>query len=64
VLVLSYEEMHADLAAVVEKVADFLAVRLTAKQVADVVGHCSLDSMRSNPMTNASSMPSIAGEGR
>ena len=59
VLILSYEEMQADLAAVVGKVATFLEVVLTAEQVAAIAGHCSLDSMRSNPMTNASSMPAI-----
>jgi len=63
-LVLSYEEMHADLGAVVLAVAAFLGRELSAAQVAAIAGHCSLESMRANPMTNASSMPANPGEGQ
>jgi len=64
VLVLSYEEMHADLQSVTHQVARFLNKELTDAQVESIVQHCSLDSMRANPMTNASAMPAIAGEGQ
>ena len=64
VLVLSYEAMHADLQSVTHQVARFLNKELTDAQVESIVQHCSLDAMRSNPMTNASAMPAIAGEGQ
>ena len=53
VLVLSYEEMHADLQSVTHQVARFFNKELTDAQVESIVQHCSLDSMRANPMTNA-----------
>lgn len=50
ILVLSYEQMHADLDGVVRSVAAFVGKELTQDQVAAIGAHCSLDSMRSNPM--------------
>ena len=62
VLFLTYEEMHADLSAVVRKVAAFLGKELTAAQVATVAEHCQFGQMRRNPTTNAAQMPKVAGE--
>ena len=62
VLLLTYEEMHAELPAVVLKVAAFLGKELTAQQVADIAEHCDFQQMRRNPATNASQMPKVAGE--
>ena len=46
VLVLSYEQMHHDLSAVVRKVAGFLGARLSEEQVATIVFHCSFKQMK------------------
>jgi len=62
VLLLSYEDLHTDLPAAVEKVAAFLGRALTPAQVQTVVGHCGFDAMRANPMTNASHMARVEGE--
>ena len=64
ILIVSYEQMHADLGAVVRLVAAFLGRELGPDQVKNVVEHCSFKCMRANPMTNASSMPSNPGEGQ
>lgn len=62
VLFLTYEEMHADLPAVVRKVAAFLGKKLTATQVAAIAEHCEFGQMSRNPTTNAAQMPKVAGE--
>lgn len=64
VLLLSYEDMHADLEGVVRKVASFLGKELNEEQITGIASHCTLDNMRSNPMTNASAMPALKGEGQ
>ena len=46
VLLLTYEQMHADLPGVVRTVAEFLGVRLSEAQVATVAFHCSFDEMK------------------
>mmetsp|Transcript_76188 Transcript_76188/g.153048 ORF Transcript_76188/g.153048 Transcript_76188/m.153048 type:complete len:338 (-) Transcript_76188:203-1216(-) len=62
VLLLTYEEMHADLPAVVLQVAAFLGKDLTAMQVAAIAEHCQFQRMKRNPATNAALMPKVAGE--
>ena len=62
VLLLTYEEMHADLPTVVSRVAAFLGKELTAQQVTTIVEHCQFQQMKSNPATNAAQMPKVAGE--
>jgi len=64
ILFLTYEEMHFDLSQVVRKVCSFLKKDLSEKQVEAIVEHCSFSQMRSNPMTNASKMGRIKGEGK
>jgi len=64
ILFLTYEEMHSDLSEVVRKVGSFLSKDLSKKQVEAIVEHCSFRQMRSNPMTNASKMERIKGEGK
>ena len=63
VLVLTYEDMHRDLSAVVAKVAVFLGKTLCGNQVAAICDHCRFEQMRANPMTSAASMPKVVGEG-
>ena len=62
VLLLTYEMMHADLPAVVLRVAAFLGKELTSQQVAAIVEHCQFQRMKQNPATNAAQMPKVAGE--
>ena len=62
VLLLTYEEMHADLPAAVRRVAAFLGKALTAPEVAAIAEHCQFGQMRSNPATNAAHMPKVPGE--
>jgi hypothetical protein len=62
VLFLTYEEMHADLPAVVRRVAAFLGKEMTPVQVAAIAEHCRFDQMRRNPTTNAAQMPKVVGE--
>ena len=62
ILLLTYEQMHVDLPAVIAKVADFLGKTLTAGQVALIADHCQFQQMKQNPMTNAAQMPKVAGE--
>jgi len=52
VLLLTYEDMHADLTGVVHKVASFLGKELTPQQVAVIVEHCQFQQMNQNPMTS------------
>ncbi|EOD27628.1 hypothetical protein EMIHUDRAFT_235496 [Emiliania huxleyi CCMP1516] len=63
VLVLSYEELSRNLPAAVRRIASFLGKAPTDGQVAAIAAHCSFERMAANPMTNASSMPKVAGEG-
>ena len=62
VLLLTYESMHADLPAVVRRVATFLGKELTEPQVAAIAEHCQFRRMASNPSTNAAQMSKVAGE--
>lgn len=62
VLLLTYEEMHADLPAVVLRVAAFLGKELTEQQVETISQHCQFQQMKRNPATNAAHMPKVAGE--
>ena len=62
ILLLTYEEMHADLPAVVAKIAAFLSKELTSQQVTLIADHCQFKQMKQNPMTNAAQMPKVAGE--
>jgi len=61
VLLLTYEEMHADLPAVVRKVAAFLGRELTGQQVLAIVEHCQFQQMKTNPATNAGHRTKVAG---
>ena len=62
VLLLTYEDMHADLRAVVLKLAAFLGKELTGEQVAAIVEHCQFQQMKHNPATSAAQMSKVAGE--
>lgn len=52
VLILTYEDMHADLSTVVQKVATFLGKDIMPQQVTAIVEHCQFQQMKDNPMTS------------
>jgi len=48
ILIVTYEDMKQDLAAVVRRVADFLGKNPTLEEIEKLVKHCSFDSMKEN----------------
>ncbi|CAG2109278.1 unnamed protein product [Medioppia subpectinata] len=62
VLFVAYEELIVDLPAMVRIIAHFLEKEFTDEIVATIVAHCSLDSMRANPMVNKALNMKIQGE--
>ncbi|CAG2111593.1 unnamed protein product, partial [Medioppia subpectinata] len=54
VLFVAYEELIADLPAMIATIARFLGKQFTAETVANITTHCSLQTMRDNPMANHS----------
>ncbi|CAG2101136.1 unnamed protein product [Medioppia subpectinata] len=56
VLFIAYEELIADSAAMIATIARFLGKQFTAETVANITTHCSLQTMRDNPMANQSDL--------
>ncbi|CAG2106177.1 unnamed protein product [Medioppia subpectinata] len=56
VLFVAYEELRADLPAMVCTIARFLGKQFTDETVTAIVTHCTADAMRDNPMANRSDM--------
>ena len=57
VLILLYDEMNKDLATHVCRLGEFLGKDLSAQAVAAIAGHCSFQSMRTNPFTSKERNP-------
>ena len=52
ILFLKYEDMKKDLKATVEKIAEFIDIRLEPDITDKIVSQCSFDSMKHNPAVN------------
>ncbi|XP_077171365.1 sulfotransferase 1C2-like [Paroedura picta] len=59
ILYLFYEDMKEDPAREIRKVAQFLGVPLPDPLVSQIVQHTTFESMKANPMTNYSTLPSF-----
>lgn len=53
-LILTYEELKADLPKAIKEIADFLGEDMSEENIAKLCDHVSIDKMRVNPMVNDS----------
>ncbi|CAG2101260.1 unnamed protein product [Medioppia subpectinata] len=61
VLFVAYEELVANAATMVRTIAHFLGKQFADKTVDTIVSHCSLDTMRDNPMANRAELLTTCG---
>ena len=59
-LIITYEEMQADLAAVLRKVAGFLGVGLSETDIPKLCEHLSFDSMKKNSSVNYTARTNVS----